>query len=457
MKTKYFFLAAAAALFAACSSDDGIAEQQQQAQQQAEQVPVAFGAYVNRGTTRAGSPGTLKTTTDTDKELSLQTAGFGVFGYYTDNVPFSQNSTPNFMYNQQVSTSAWTYTPVKYWPNEYGTNAISDGVDRLTFFAYAPWVNVTPETGRAVGDQTSGIVGMTSNVATGDPYVKYFVNMDPGKSVDLCWGVSAGGFTSTVDGPDANAVADGGKFVDLVKPLTGAKIKFDFKHALAKLNVQIDADVDNVVPKEDKALATGTKIYVRSVTFEGFALKGLLNLNAAASEGPLWYELSSTNTKISSATSTIYDGRRDGKEGQANASATNELPAGLNKVIISDDGNTKSGVTNTPVNLFESSFASPDKADPVYVIPVDGEPLSVTIVYDVETEDNQVAGYLSDGTKHGSTIENKITKQIIAGGLKAGYAYTVKLHLGMNSVKFDAVVRDWTAAPDTDVALPDNK
>lgn len=457
---KYLFIAAAAALFAACSSDDATTEQvKRQAPQE-----VSFDAYVNRGVTRAGTAGELNL-----DNIKYDAYTFGVLGYYTDNQPYSPTSTPNFMYNQQVvySTGKWVYAPVKYWPNEFGTGADSDGADKLSFFAYAPYVVVKPETGRVTGDETSGIVGLTSNSTAGDPYVKYYVDFNPAKSVDLCWGVSDGAFTSTVTGPttpDKNNIADGAPFIDVIKPQVAdaGRLKFNFQHALSKLNVQIDADVDEAtVSATHPALAAGTKIYVRSITFEGIALKGLLNLNSSKLEisggsitggtGPQWYELSSTNTRISSSSVTIYDGRRNGKEGQANADAVNEKPCDLNSAIIQKDTNTD-GVTNSPVNLFGNGALEA----PVYVIP-GTDPLQVTIVYDVETVDTNVAGYLSDGKTHGSTIENKITKQLFPVALIPGYAYTVKLHLGMTSVQFDAKVTPWTVSAQTqDHTLPNN-
>ncbi|MDB0712397.1 fimbrillin family protein [Bacteroides xylanisolvens] len=60
----------------------------------------------------------------------------GIFAYYTGSNDWTISKKPNFMYNQEVkrsnASSPWTYSPVKYWPNNPG--------DKLTFFAYAPYV-----------------------------------------------------------------------------------------------------------------------------------------------------------------------------------------------------------------------------------------------------------------------------------------------------------------------------
>ena len=90
-----------------------------------------------------------------------------------------------------------------------------------------------------------------------------------------------------------------------------------------------------------------------------------------------------------------------------------------------------------------------------------GEGLMVTIVYDVETKDDKLAGYLSDGITHGSTIENSITKEIKVSNeaikMVAGQAYTITLHLGMTSVKVEATVSDWGSETSNtgSVGLPD--
>ena len=97
------------------------------------------------------------------------------------------------------------------------------------------------------------------------------------------------------------------------------------------------------------------------------------------------------------------------------------------------------------VNLFRSETATA----PIYVIP-SGQPLKVTIVYDVETKDSNLPTYLSDGSSKGTSVQNTITKTITTGSgastsslkLEVGKQYTVKLHLGMTSVKFNASISD---------------
>ena len=401
---------------------------------------VGFNVYMNRGLqTKAGWGGVL-TLDDLKKETKAN--GFGVFAYYGNGALYNETSKPDFMYDQQVTynttNNVWGYSPVKYWPNEFGEAASSEAADRLTFFAYAPFAEVTPSTGVVTGDATTGIIGMSRNISAGDPVVMYSSSLTPGAGVDLCWGVAADAFTSSVDG-DNNSVAAGYPFLNVIKPKTGDHLKFEFNHALAQLNVQIDADIDEV------AADGKTKIYVRSVTFNGFSMRGSLNLNSNTTDGPIWYDISGTG-KLKREPVTVYDGRTDGMEGVETATDMSEKPANLNPVIVQDkpygDAGLKAGVTTTAVNLFNGAADAP-----VMVIPTPGVPVSVTIVYDVETEDSRLAGYLSDGVTHGSSVENKITKNITTTQgnmiLSAGKKYVVKLHLGLTSVKFDAEVANW--------------
>lgn len=417
-----FGLAVASLMLAACSSADEVATAPA-ATPEAGETPINFGAYMNRTTTRGGYEGELTTPL-----LQGVADGFGVMAYYTDNQPYNPNAIPNFMYNQQVTydTDHWTYSPLKYWPNEFGAAATSTGLDRLSFFAYAPYTEVNPVTGYALTNPEYGIIGMTRSTENGYPKVRYVASFNPSQRVDLCWAA-----------PNRDAV----------KPAVDDKVEFNFKHALASLNIQIDALFDNA-----GTLDKNTRIWVRSVTFEGIAIKGELNLN---NDAPEWNDLYS-NGLLKGEPITIYDGRRDGSEGFA--AMPNEKPAAINATLVqseaydfdaNDDIETPTidkGVTTTAVNLFEGAV---DETTPIYVIPTGGQ-LKITIVYDVETLDwNLTSSFLSDGSATGSSIENTITKVVESApgtpiNLEAGKQYTINLHLGMTSAKFEVTkVQGW--------------
>ncbi len=469
MNKKILTFAALAAVLGACSKNVQEQEVVQQKPVQQE-TAIGFGAYTSRGVTKAGQTGTL----DDTVLKNGQDVGFGVFGYYTNGELYSETSRPDFMYNAQIwhNGSEWTYSPIKYWPNEFGSNAISEEVDRVSFFAYAPWVKVTPSTGLPLDatDEKTGITGLSRNTATGDPLVKYVVNYTPGAGVDLCWGVALDDFKDNVSEMEHNNISKDDPYLNVAKPTTNSKIAFNFKHALAQLNVKIDTDVDNVSPNHVNALNEFTRIYVRSITFEGFTTSGALNLNASASDGPKWYDLSG-NARLAVSPVTIYDGRRDGKEGRVNAVASNELPKDLNPTIIQmgefattmaadkinyatlDDALAGEGVTHEAKNLFNNG----DVDAPIMVIPNKEESLKISIVYDVETADATLPGYLSDGKTHGSSIENAISQELNAITMEAGKKYVINLHLGLTSAKFEAEVTPWDDSEyPVDVNLPSN-
>jgi len=445
------------ALLASCavSVEDANSKQEQL---NAQPASVGFGVYMKRGTTtKAGYAGELTT-----EVLKRDTVGFGVFSYYGNGALYNEASKPDFMYNQLVkftSNNVWEYSPIKYWPNEFGAQAGSESADRLTFFAYAPYVEVTPSTGIVTGDTDYGIIGMSRNIAEGDPMVMYSAKLQTGYGgVDLCWGVAANNFTSSVDG-DNNNVQKGDPYLNLIKPKTGDRLMFEFNHALTQLNVQIDTDVD-VESGETNPVDSKTKVYIRSISFTGFTTRGSLNLNSKAGK-PLWYNITGTG-RLSREPVTIYDGRSDGLEGVATASDISEIPATLNPKLIQSvpygPSNAPTvGVTNTKENLFAYASLTSDPvpyttdvAAPVMVIPIFGVPVTVTIVYDVETIDDNLASFLSDGVTHGVSTENKITKTIQMNGqdmtLESGKKYVIGLHLGLTSVKFDATVAEWDDA-----------
>lgn len=122
MKKVFFLAACAAALFTSCSQEEvaGVEIATDQA--------INFSAYTQ---TANAARGTVVDAAGVDK--------IGVFAFYqpaaTGDFTTYKYATPDFMYNQEVSKPAsgtnWTYSPLKYWPNNAG--------DKLSFFAYAPY------------------------------------------------------------------------------------------------------------------------------------------------------------------------------------------------------------------------------------------------------------------------------------------------------------------------------
>ena len=458
MKRMYLFLAAAAMLLTtACSNDDAANGVALDSQTTAANLAVGFDTYTANAT-RAGQTGVMNTT-------QLQTTGFGVFAYQSE-ASWTSDNTPNFMYNQHVTytTPSWIYSPLKYWPNETGSNNIDDNgarsgkLERLTFFAYAPYVVANPATGAvtsaAIEDDDNatptpahldnvGITTLTKNTDEGAAKVTYQIAYTPSNSVDLLWGVApAGGLDYQSVNPADNANAhitrlEGTPLIDLVKPDKDQKIKFLFKHALARLGMTVVAAVDQIAPggsldKEE------TKIFVNSVTITDAS-----SPKTIATTGDLIL-------KNNSAGVANWDASAGDLKLVINSSR--ELNSALIGTKTDFDDDDKPGVTTseTPVIAGGNYFM---------LIPTPGQAanLDVTIDYTVITKDTNVEGEYA-------ITNNVITKQITLNSTEVGHtgftnnkAYNLKLILGLTSVKLDAEVADWQLEGDTDVDLPRNQ
>lgn len=408
---KALFLAAIAAFFtlgASCTKDltprNGTAELN----------PVAFGTYAGRTQiTRAGEPGLM------DNAL-LQQEGFGVMAYHTDCSAgvgaYAQSCKPNFMWNQHVtySSSAWSYSPVKYWPNEHG-NAADSGtnIDKVSFFAYAPYVSSA--TGAA-----DGIMALTDNDTAGDPKVTYRVTNKPEENVDLVWAVAPEDVTYVNADGDNVTIAKEMPYIDLSKPKTGMVINLLFKHATAKLGFNVLGVFDQ------GSKDANTKITVKSVTIKGaFARQGVLNLNNTTAGVARWESLS---YDASGSTTLVID-------------ENNNLAAGLTDAGDVTFENQPAGVTATAQNLLDD--------DVMYNL-IPGSIAEVEIDYFVTTDDDNLASTYS-------RIENKI-KYTFATPLafENNKAYTINMQLGMTTVKLSATVAGWGGENATTIDLPAN-
>lgn len=412
-------------------------------EQEETNVPVSFNSYLAQSkTTRAGEA-TRASEMTTDE---LRNTGFGVVAYYTGTGQYTSGTTkiePNFMYNTRVSGTGWTYSPVMYWPNGGQTEGATpgEGTQYLSFFAYAPYKET-------FGDK--GITALSSNSAEGDPTVSYTLGAT-GADADLLWGTAGTNGTTTTGTAQAGTTFTNAKAAvnaNLSKMKVDGKVKFNFKHALAKFGgtgamgsdnkasgLMVVADIDNGTATTGGTLDANTKITVKSIKIESvkagadgktmttdasIPTSGTLNLATG-----VWTTTETNNGKIdyeiNSSSATATDG--------ATVQTMNEAIAEP-KTFESWD-KLPAGVSTTAQSVYTEST-------PLLLIP-DGQDhtLRISIDYIVRTKNASLhKGY--------TEVEQSFYKDLTLKSVSLNAKYNLLIHLGLTSVKFEATVSDWT-------------
>lgn len=453
---------------------------QQPAQQEINNnpVPVVFDVY-------AGDAATTRAITSLS-DLQNSTAGIGIFTYYTQAgtynaskgftsdgtySPSSEPTVPNFMYNEQATwvTSAWSYDPIKYWPNDYTAGDVDNQsptaegskTSRLSFFAYVPWTAVTAQTdassieGATTGNST-GIVGFSGNAYAGDPYLIYYQSGAAGDE-DLFYA-----YNDTEN---------------KTKPSIGSTITFNFKPALARMNLTVRGIYDETTTSAKHINSNNHDISdyinfikVESVNIRPYYLnassekvwitkKGRLNLNTGA------WSLSTgdqTELGVDYNTSTIAINLAYNPDDDK---ASISLGVGRYYDVDGKTNNAPIPATDT-ANLDQELIAD---GNYLYFIPFDDGSthqlrFKVTIKYHVYTLDAR----MKDGWSHiVNEVESTDAEDVVITPTP-GNSYTLKLLLGMTTVQMrvkdkdsDTDERDWwnknTEVPSTNpYNVPDN-
>ncbi len=296
-------------------------------------IPIEFGTYIGRNVQTRAEDYTIST---------IQKNGLKVFAFYTGTDTWSTYSTahtndltPNFMNMQAVkyADGAWTYTPLKYWPNNTG--------EKLSFFAY--------HDAMVTADKDS----YTSPDFAGARSYTVYANADPAYSKDLVY---------------AEPV------LDQTKPASNSKITFTFKHAYARIKLSVAYAAD-ATTQGSATIATGSTVSVQKVTLgaandttKQFYGNAVLNLfgTEGTNRGDIW---SNKGTKDEPVRHQIYwtDGTID----------NNRKTCDFNDVY--------KAVTNEYQQLTADNRNA-------YVIPQSFTDLPISIVYTVTTTDTNLTG-----------------------------------------------------------------
>lgn len=210
--------------------------------------------------------------------VSLRDRGFGVFACHTGVHPYvSMSTSPNLMYNQLVTfdhdASAWTYSPIVYWP-KYDM----DVEEYVTFFAYAPH---STRSGGCIAD-------MSLAGEMGDPWILY--QLGGGEEADGANGWKSG---------QTDLVYDFRK--DVRHSEVASTVNFTFRHALACAGDAITLTVGPAMKEQlqQYAAASGSEVTLtlKSLTLDyQLTRKGRLVLNG--SNQPNWQVVESEDPKV---------------------------------------------------------------------------------------------------------------------------------------------------------------
>ena len=413
---------------------------------------------------------------------------------------------PNFMYNQQItwgtSLSAWTYSPAKYWPNgEDGntsgpsTTATQKEAGNLSFFAYAPYAATTSFTTDATSTSTptgvtakvassgEGIIGMSTNVSQSNVWLKYKLHSGlESENVDLLWGTRGKSQYNLADGTDGTHTIGDVYNENLTKQKVDERVTFLFKHATAKIGgseknteseatgpkrcgfkVVVDVD-DNNAPygtgntgqktyfsddfSNTKTLVTIEWVKIQdgttassdtdngltSVT-SNLANTGWFNIeegkweSVAVDGTPITYAIQATNgTKDTS--SRKYEINSDIKEPTDNTTG----------IATSGSEGSKqwgiSGLSGVVASQTKDLFSNSDDVPALQLIPGGTQDIYISVKYWVRTVDEKLQ-------KGFTEVSQVITNKVSFNSLDPNKYYTIVMHLGLTSVKFEAKVADW--------------
>lgn len=110
----------------------------------------------------------------------------GIYAYYHDNCTWSTSTpTPDFMWNQQATRldddNSFTYSPLKYWPNEE-----SDKLSFIAYFPYTPFEGAPADPAIPADPTTAtGLKTLMDNSDTGLPTFRFAVKDNSDEQIDF--------------------------------------------------------------------------------------------------------------------------------------------------------------------------------------------------------------------------------------------------------------------------------
>lgn len=382
MKTRsLFFLTATSLLLAGCAQNE-IMEQNPDAKR-----AIGFGVYTGVQT-RGLITDNSETDGNTANGLKAAGKGFGIQAYLTE-ADYATSLSPKaqFMDNQQVTwdktPGSWTYSPVKFWP--------ANTTEKISFFAYAPYSST---------GSTHGIT-LAHATTTADPILKFELQANQKNMVDLVVSETKTGENGTINQTQSTSTT---------------AVGFNFKHVLSRVSMKAKTSAD--------LSATGnlTKVFITAVSIEHSN-----KLNSKADFNMYSHSWQTSTDYL--ATSYVLNGYASNGILDFKNQTFGNYTKTASAIDISTD---KAGVALFPSNEY------------LFLIPVGGTSgttsegdVSVKITYDIVSKASTTSNEVS------STTDTK-TAKLPAGTLAKGSAYVYTFTIGLNEIKVDVTMDQWT-------------
>lgn len=340
-------------------------------------------------------------------QTALKGSGFGLMAYYTEQDTWDEGEgkfAPNFMYNQSVTynydSSVWSYNPIKYWPNEE--------LDKVTFFAYAPYES---STNRVKGSYTA-------NTAEGLPQVwmklkDYAVNM-----VDFV----------------------AGQNMDMVRQQE--RVTFMLKHQLTRATFSAKTKVDNVSYGANASGDGASFVVVKSMNVidsPEFFTEGVYTFDNETTDDVKTNHNQDGTWEVSEPANYSFESIMAFN----NTETDSQLPA-------ANYDNT--GIVIPIAQSYYTSLFTKDQY--LFLLPPNGaeglsdDGIQVEIVYDIVTIDSQLdAGH--------SVTESTYVVTLPAATLAQGKAYNYQLEFDVTEILVRAEVVDWDNEGSIDAGIVD--
>lgn len=392
MRKKFYLMVVAALTWTGCSQNE-IMDTNPDAHR-----AIGFGVYTGTQT-RGLVADNSETKGVTANGLKVANKGFGMQAYLTSGAYQTNGLKGHFMDNVQVTweTGAWTYYPVKFWPE--------NTTDKISFFAYAPYTDA--------GNAAATGITLTHADNTKDPKLTFALQTAQQDMVDL-----------VVSEPNES----NGGTINQTKATASSSVNVNFKHVLTRVAMKAKTSADiSATDNLTKVIITGVSIEHTEKLYS----QAVLNMKT------LQWETSGNYLASSYALEKYSD---DAKKGIMNYTSVTHGSTTYNDAI--NISTSSSGVSLFPNDQY------------LFLIPVGNDTgtaaegdVSVKITYKIITLASKTSGNVS-------TSENTKTVELPAGILKKGAAYEFLFTISLNAINLNVTdVEGWESPTPTEVTV----